>query len=79
MTGQPKAIFTLEVTLAIQQQELWPDGSIRYTGSNNRLTVNETIQLGAMDFLSMTHILANLHDSVMAIKPEKKEESKENE
>lgn len=74
--------YKLEVNLTIVKEE-WngpitgdglPNENDKSNGgywnnsfSNERLTVNETMQLGVMDFMEMMKVLGKLHDAVKAV------------
>lgn len=71
-----KAIrYKLEVNLSIAKEE-WngpgkPDTNEGYwqsTFNNERLTVNESLILGTMDFMEMMKVLGQLHEAVKAVK-----------
>lgn len=76
--------YKLEVNLAIQKEEwngpVTPDGladeSREHVGhwssnyNNERLTVSESMQLGAMNFLGLMRVLGQLHDAIKAVKDE---------
>ena len=61
--------YKLEVNLAIVKEERWDTDTDDswYRQTSDRLTVSESIALGAQDFLGVTHVLAALHDSITQI------------
>lgn len=70
--------YTLDVSLSINKEE-WNgrtnlDGTPNETeggywnrSNNERLSVNESLMLGSMDFLGLMAVLAQLHSAIKAI------------
>lgn len=64
--------YQLRVDLGITRQERFdtdPDQGW-WRDTQERLSVQETLDLGALDFLGVTAVLARLHEAVTAMKAE---------
>jgi hypothetical protein len=62
--------YKLEVRISIVKEERVHPGDDYWRQTQERLSVEESLDLGAQDFLGVTRILANLHDSETALKEE---------
>ena len=75
--------YKLDVNLAIVKEE-WngplpqkkDDDNRGYWGNsfaNERLSINETLMLGTMDFMGLMKVLGEMHAAILSVKPEDKE------
>lgn len=73
--------YSLRVSLSIVKEEwsgsyntangatIESDGGYWSPMGNDRLTVEETMQLGTLDFMGVMGVLGKLHEAVNAVKP----------
>jgi hypothetical protein len=61
--------YRLELRMSINREERpdRADASDYWRPTNDRLEVTETLDLGGLDFLGMTGVLAELHNAVQAV------------
>ena len=61
--------YNLRLSVSIEKQEGRPDGNngVWWQQTQERLSVDQTMSLGAMDFLGVTTVLAQLHDMVQQL------------
>lgn len=60
--------YRLNVNLTIQREERYDPERDHWQPTQDRLGVEESVNLGSMDFLGITRVLAQLHDAVTQIK-----------
>jgi len=60
--------YRLQVRLSIHREERHDPERDYWSPTQEQLSVEETVNLGGMDFIGITRVLAQLHDAVTEIK-----------
>jgi hypothetical protein len=61
--------YRLKVLLEIQREEANEGDPTYWRPTQERLSVSEEVDLGALDFLGVMGVMGSLHESLGAIKP----------
>jgi hypothetical protein len=69
MITMPAERYKLTVNLSITKEIRYGDHDSHWSPTQERLSINEDVDLGALDFLGVMGVLGKLHEAVGQVRP----------